>query len=84
MHQPLCTPTARVANIALGRCITWRWKGLDHVGPFFDPAEVEVAMMRGNAAVVPHQGGYHEVFRRLARDHRGAFLWSPSKIQRAD
>ena len=39
--------------------MTWRRKVLDHVGSrcrFFDPAEVEAAMMRGNAEVVPHRG----------------------------
>ena len=48
--------------------MTWRWEGPRprwfSPPPFFDPAEVEAAMMRGNAEVVPHRGGggYHESF----------------------
>jgi hypothetical protein len=35
--------------------------------PFFDPPEVEAAMMRGNAAVGPHRvGGHLEIFRPFA------------------
>jgi hypothetical protein len=40
--------------------MTCRWKVLDPLvlaAPFFDPAEVEGAMMRGNAEVGPHRGG---------------------------
>ena len=41
--------------------MTWRWEGPRprwfSPPPFFDPAEVEAAMMRGNAEVVPHRGG---------------------------
>jgi hypothetical protein len=51
--------------------MTCRWKVLDAVGfsppPFFDPPEVEAAMMRGNAEVAPHRGwGHPEIFRPFA------------------
>jgi hypothetical protein len=44
--------------------------------PFFDPAEVEAAMMRGNAEVVPHRavGGISKVCAHSPADRRGACL----------
>jgi hypothetical protein len=42
--------------------------------PFFDPAEVEAPMMRGNAAVVPHRGvgGISKVLERPSVDRAAA------------
>jgi hypothetical protein len=70
--------------------MTWRWKVLDHVGsppPFFDPAEVEVAMMRGNAAVVPPRGvgeGISKVQDRPSLDRRGTYLRAAAKRKLGD
>jgi hypothetical protein len=50
-----------------------RWFSLP---PFFDPAEVEAAMMRGNAEVGPHRGGggILKFFAPSPADRRGACL----------
>ena len=47
-----------------------RWFSLP---PFFDPAEVEAAMMRGNAEVVPQRGvgGISKVLERPSVDREG-------------
>jgi hypothetical protein len=43
--------------------------------PFFDHTEVEAAMMRGNAAVVPQRGagGISKFFERPSLDRRDTF-----------
>ena len=59
MHQHLCTATAGAGiNEPGGHDVAMEGPRPRCFSPplFFDPAEVEAAMMRGNAEVVPHRG----------------------------